>query len=124
MKLLLLTLVASTDALIVRQASRPTTAAAVQLATPRACAESGTVEQVAPEPTAVDDSKFMRWYMREKRREKYEAENPVDPFERIKSPAISMAFILLGFNLGPIISKIYEITGVTAPSLPSFGGGN
>ena len=59
---------------------------------------------------------FMRWYRAEKNREKYEEENPPDPFETIKGPAFSLAFILLGFNLGPIISKIFEVTGVTSSS--------
>ena len=56
----------------------------------------------------------MRWYYAEKRREKYEEENPPDPLEKIKGPAFSLAAILIGFNLGPIIGKIFALgSGVT-----------
>jgi len=124
--------VAAADALLVQTPIRPAFAAVpARVVAPRADAEgvvdadAAAVTEAAPaQAVDLDDGKFMRWYRNEKLREKYEEENPTDPFERIKGPAFSLAFILLGFNLGPIIGKIFEITGVTADSLPKlpFGG--
>ncbi|KAL1519244.1 hypothetical protein AB1Y20_003503 [Prymnesium parvum] len=100
-----------------------------ELAAPTENATS-SAEAGGPEMVNLDEGQFMRWYRAQKLKEKFEEENPVDPLERIKGPAFSLFFILLGFNLGPIIGKIFEITGVSRESLvlpaielPFLGGG-